>query len=64
MTTPTKEQPKPNTIAYIYWMIKNWGNSPKQGKIWLKCPVAEGTERLGGQAITRKCLLERGRLAN
>lgn len=29
MTTPTKEQPKPNTIAYIYWMIRNWGNSPK-----------------------------------
>ena len=34
MTKLTKEQPKPNTLAYIYWMIRNWGNSPKQGKIW------------------------------
>ena len=29
MQTPTKEQPKPNTIAYIYCMIRNWGNNPK-----------------------------------
>ena len=29
MTTPTKEQPKPNTIAYIYCMIKNLGNISK-----------------------------------
>lgn len=51
-----------NKKVIIEW--EKLKNIPKQGKIWLKGPVAEGTERLGGQAITRKCLLERGRLAN
>ena len=25
MKTPTKEQIKPGTVSFIYWMIANWG---------------------------------------
>lgn len=30
MKTPTKEQIKPGTVAYIYWLVANWGRKIRE----------------------------------